>query len=186
MIRLLVAVPAAVLVLTAAVTAPPYRTGAPPGHTGGFGEGHCGACHFGGGGGDDAGSATIDAPSHYHAGQTYEITVAVGHPGLEAAGFQLSVRFADGALEGRQAGRLEPIDSRTQTAPGPEGVIYAGHTEAGALPAEPRVGRWTLRWTAPDKGDAVVFHLAANAANDDDSEFGDRIFLAHRRVDPCG
>ncbi len=36
---------------------------------------------------------------------------------------------------------------------------------------------WRIRWTAPahPRG-AVVFHLAANAANDDESPLGDFIY----------
>jgi hypothetical protein len=184
MTRAVPALAAAVLVLTAAGVAPAYRTGAPTGFTGGFGEPHCGTCHFGDAATGGAGGAAIQAPAHYRPGETYDITVSVRHPELEAGGFQLSARFAGGDRDGAQAGRLEPADPRTQVATGAGGITYAGHSLTGALPAEPGVGRWTLLWTAPESGDPVVLHLAANAANDDDSEFGDRIFLAHQRIEP--
>jgi hypothetical protein len=47
-----------------------------------------------------------------------------------------------------------------------------------------RPGRWTFRWTAPADapGRAVVFHVAANAANDDDSPLGDFIYARALRV----
>lgn len=37
--------------------------------------------------------------------------------------------------------------------------------------------RWRFRWRAPLDADTVRFHVAANAANGDRSEFGDRIFV---------
>jgi hypothetical protein len=189
MIRGLAVIAGGVLVLTAAAGAPAYRDGAPAGHTGGFGEPHCGTCHFSDAPVHRAGMAAIHAPARYRPGKSYDITVTVRHPDLKAAGFQLSVRFMDGERDGSQAGRLEPVDARTQVSFGPGDVTYAGHSVVGARAAEPGVGRWTLRWTAPDPPGTVVVHLAANAANDDDSEFGDRIFLADQRIEagplPC-
>lgn len=185
-----IAIPAGVaLVLAGAAAAPAYRDGAPTGFTGGFDEPHCGTCHFGDAASREGGAAAIDAPARYRPGETYDIVVTVRHPDLEAAGFQLSVRFADAPMAGTQAGVIEPEAGRAQVSTGPRGVAYAGHTGAGTGPVEPGVGRWTVRWTAPETGAPVIFHLAANAANDDDSEFGDRIFLAEARVEagapPC-
>jgi hypothetical protein len=161
-----------------------YRSGAPAAHTGGFGEPHCGACHFTGRPNADAGSARIEAPGQYQPGASYEIAVVVTHPDLLAAGFQLTARFADGARAGRQAGRLVPTDGRTRAAPGSNAITYIGHTEAGAIPATAGLGHWVVRWTAPDSGEPVLFHVAANAANDDDSEFGDHVYLARHRTEP--
>jgi hypothetical protein len=166
--------------------APPvtYRTGAPLAYTGGFDEPHCGACHFRTGN-DDRGQAVIRAPASYRPGGVYQITVAVEHPDLRAGGFQLAVRFADGDAEGRQAGRLEAVDADVAVDTGPGGVRYAGHTEEGTAPAGPGVARWTLRWTAPDVPGTVVFHAAVNAADGDDSEFGDHILLARHLSYPA-
>ncbi|HEX9611604.1 MAG TPA: choice-of-anchor V domain-containing protein, partial [Gemmatimonadales bacterium] len=55
------------------------------------------------------------------------------------------------------------------------------HTLAGTSVAAGGTGRWTFRWTAPDAG-AVAFHVAANAANDDDSPLGDFIYTHMMRV----
>ncbi len=66
------------------------------------------------------------------------------------------------------------------------GVAYAHQTVAGAAPASPGTARWTVEWTAPVGGDgapgAVLVHVAANAANDDASEFGDFIYADSARV----
>lgn len=181
MIRAWPAVVAAFAVLAATTSAPAYRDGAPPGHTGGFGEPTCGACHFGAAP-DDQGHAGIDAPSHYAPGETYEITVSVRHPELAAAGFQLTARFASGSRAGAQAGRLAPADGRSAVIAAADGVVYAGHTRAGSSATTAGAARWSLLWTAPAADQNVVFHVAANAANDDDSDFGDRIYVAHRTV----
>jgi hypothetical protein len=182
-IRAWPAVAAACAVLAMTTIANAYRDGAPPGHTGGFGEPTCGACHFGAAP-DGLGRAGIDAPARYASGETYEITVSVRHPELAAAGFQLTARFAAGEVAGEQAGRLTPSDDRTAVTTSADGIMYAGHTDAGTAPSTAGEGRWSLLWTAPVAHQDVVFHLAANAANDDDSDFGDRIHVAERTVPP--
>ena len=48
--------------------------------------------------------------------------------------------------------------------------------------------RWRLCWRAPvgAAASAVVFHAAANAADYDDSELGDRVFVASATSRPAG
>jgi hypothetical protein len=58
-------------------------------------------------------------------------------------------------------------------------VAYAGHTAAGAAQIRGGEARWRVRWRAPaEAAGPVVFHLAANAGNFDDSELGDFVYLA--------
>ncbi|QXD17168.1 hypothetical protein GQ464_006280 [Rhodocaloribacter litoris] len=155
-----------------------YADGPPPAHTGGFGEPTCYACHFDGPETPSAGSLTLDGlPAAYEPGAGYLLTVTLAHPGLGAAGFQLSARLADG----QPAGTLTPGNARVQVQHvEATGMVYAAHTKAGTGLTAPDTARWTLRWTAPTAGGPVVFHLAANAANGDDSAFGDVI---HTRAD---
>jgi hypothetical protein len=58
-------------------------------------------------------------------------------------------------------------------------ISYAGHTAATAE-VETGEAQWLVRWRAPAGAAAapVVFHAAANAADYDDSELGDRIYVA--------
>lgn len=172
----------AAALMAAGAAAPAYRDGPPSAHTGGFGEAHCGACHFDAPVDDAVGAATIEAPTRYQPGTVYDVVITVQHPDLAAAGFQLAARFATGPSAGRQAGGLEAIDPRAHVVHAPSGIAYASHTEAGANPAERGVGRWVVRWTAPPSRDDVVFHLAANAADGDGSEFGDHLYLAEHRA----
>lgn len=174
-------------VLAAGVTAawafPAYRDGPPAGHTGGFGEPLCAECHFGAPVNDDAGALAIEAPDRYRPGESHRLRVRLARPGMAVAGFQLAVRFADGERAGHQAGTLEPVDARTAvTADTATGVVYAHQTAAGASLVEAGEAEWTVRWVAPTTDATVVVHVAANAANDDASEFGDFIYASERRI----
>ena len=155
-----------------------YVTGPPPAHTGGFGEPTCAACHFDASIDEPGGSVSLrGVPHSYEPGKEYEIEGVLVRPGLQRAGFQLAARSDSGVHAGRQVGRLltahpgASIDSLG-------GVQYARHSEAGTAPSWPDSTVWQVIWLAPDAGAGpVAFHVAANAANGDDSEFGDNIYL---------
>lgn len=181
------AVPAAGAVLAALAAAgwaaPPYRDGPPPGHTGGFGEPLCSECHFAASMDPHAGSLTHRIPASFEAGKRYTLVVELEHPEMAAAGFQLAVRFAGGRRAGVQAGRLESGGPRTAvTVDTATGVHYGHHTVPGTTLSDPGKARWRLVWIAPDTAAAVVVHIAANAADDDASEFGDGILSTAARV----
>lgn len=156
-----------------------YSEGPPPAHTGGFGEPTCHACHFDKPINDPAGSLQLlGLPSRYDPGRTYTITVGVRHPQLRRAGFQLSARFAKGDSAGRPAGLLEPLDQRTVViAAGEPAVLFVQHTGPGSLALKPGSLLWSFAWRAPSRQRDVVFHLTANAANDDASELGDHVYV---------
>lgn len=151
-----------------------YVDGAPAGHTGGFGEPTCATCHVPGSTGS-LDSIELDVPAGWRPGEVYRIAVTVREPALGRAGFQLSARYRDGT----QAGTLEPAGPRVRLARA-DGVTYASHSEEGAEPSAPGVATWDVFWTAPCATRPVVFDVAANAANDDDSPFGDRVGAIRR------
>lgn len=159
-----------------AASARPSAEGPLPGHTGGFGEPTCTECHMSS---DDGGANVVldGLPAAWAPGREYSFDVVVRATDLGRGGFQLSARFAE---DGTQAGTLEVADGRGRTTtPEPGGIQYAHHVYDGTPPTAPGVARWTIVWTAPAQGTgAVAFHVAANAANDDNSEFGDRIVTA--------
>ncbi|HYT84625.1 MAG TPA: choice-of-anchor V domain-containing protein [Gemmatimonadales bacterium] len=176
----------AALALAAAAAPTRFKEGPPPAHTGGFGEPTCRQCHSDAGLNEPGGRLAITGfPPGYQPGRTYELAVSLERAGMLRAGFQLAARFAAGAGggAGTQAGALAPADGRTAVVfDSGTGISYIEHTLAGTALA-PRSGgeggaaRWTFRWTAPaDPGGAVVMHLTANAANDDDSPLGDFIY----------
>lgn len=151
-----------------------------PGHTGGFDEPTCRACHFGEPLDAPGGAlAFAGVPERYEPGETYRITVELKKPGMQRGGFQLAGRFAEGAGVGKQAGTWRPVDTEriAVTRVDSSDVEYAHHTPVGTTLVHPDSAKWTLEWTAPEEArGAVVFHAAANAANDDASAFGDFIY----------
>ena len=159
-----------------------YLDGPPPAHAGGFGEDTCHACHFENDLDAPGGSLTISGlPATFDPSGTYHITVSLERAGMGRAGFQLAARIGDGDGAGGPAGALQGLDgdARVQAALAPDGVAYAQHTEPGTVLTGPDSTSWTVEWRPADvDATAVVFHAAANAANDDASEFGDFIYTA--------
>jgi nucleoside-diphosphate-sugar epimerase len=94
---------------------------------------------------------------------------------MQRAGFQAALRFADGREAGRGAGELVAAGDRVRLVDS-AGVRYAQQTAVGTLLTRAEATEWTLEWRAPREGEAVVLHVAANAANGDQSEFGDHIY----------
>lgn len=172
----------AVGMLAAVAIAAAYGDGPPPGHTGGFGEPTCRYCHADKPLNDPGGAAAIlGLPEAFQPGTTYELTVAVTRPGLARAGFQLAARSSRSEGSVVQAGEFR--------APGPEmtivrheGIAYLQHTPDGTQTARPDTAVWSLEWTAPQASALVTFHLAANASNDDGSEFGDFVYVVERKI----
>lgn len=152
----------------------PYKDGAPSGMTGGFGDKTCHSCHFDQIVNHPDGLLEISGvPEVYQPDSTYLITIRVARPNPGKAGFALTARFDHDT----PAGRLAPADSNVQTSGDFDRNVYVTHTEAGSSIAGDTAS-WKLRWTAPNESNrSTVFNVAANAANGDDSEFGDWIYV---------
>lgn len=149
------------------------------GHTGGFGEPTCHSCHFENAIDEPTGTLVLaGVPDPYSPGSSYRLEITLQRPNLERGGFQLTARFSTGEHQGRQAGRFEPLDDRTQVPEPKENQIqYVQHTPNGTSTSSVGTLTWTVRWLAPTESLApVAFHLIANATNDDDSQFGDFIY----------
>jgi hypothetical protein len=164
---------------------PLYKDGPPPRHTGGFGEPTCRACHSDAGLNEPGGELTIaGVPAAYEPGRTYELEVILRRTGMLRAGFQLAARYEGIGMVpgGAQAGAFAPSDDRTAVVW--DTVSHVGYIEhtAGGTALSGDVGRWMVRWTAPAVPGGVVLHVAANAANDDDSPLGDFIYARAVRV----
>jgi hypothetical protein len=162
-----------------------HAQGPPPGHTGGFDEPTCHACHA-----DFAldvgGTLTLEGlPGSYRAGHTYVVTVVLRSTEMERAGFQAAVRYAGGEHRGAQAGRVRPVDGRTAvvSSGGHPELLYVQHVAAGTEVGDPELATWSFEWTAPtDRPDPVVFHAAGNSANGDDSPLGDLIYATRLEI----
>ena len=152
--------------------APAYPDRPAPAHTGGFGEPTCLACHFDGDFNPPGGGLSVEGwPERPEPGADYEITVRIAREEMGRAGFQLAVRTADGL----QAGTLAPADDRSAVVES-GGVEYLHHTLDGTALTGEAEAMWRFTWTAPDTLAPLRVHIAANAANDDASEFGDAIY----------
>ncbi|HSK17505.1 MAG TPA: choice-of-anchor V domain-containing protein [Longimicrobiales bacterium] len=150
----------------------------PPAYTGGFSEPLCTECHLTADVNDGDGTLSVEGlPRWYEPGGTYLLTITLTQEYLTAAGFQMAVRLEAGRHAGRQAGSLAaaPADTGRVDVTTAGAVQYVHHVYAGTMPVAPDTARWHVVWTAPDSG-TVVFHLAANAADDDDSPMGDMIY----------
>ena len=167
-----------------------YLEGPPAAHAGGFGGDTCHACHFENDLDAPGGSLTLSGvPDTFDASATYRITVSLERPGMGRAGFQLAARVSEGDGAGGPAGALQVLggDERVQAVTAADGVIYAQHTEPGTALIGPGTTSWTVVWRPPAvDATSVVFHAAANAANDDASEFGDFIYTAAATTRPAG
>jgi len=171
----------ALLALPAEPARAGYPEGPPPAHTGGFGEPTCRACHFDGDLNAEGGGLTLEGiPAAYRPGERYQITIVLRRGEMKRGGFQLAARFAEGPSAGRQAGSLRAPDERVKVTAGTTGgVQYASQTRPGIQLTEAGRIAWVVEWTAPPSvAGAVVFHVAANSANGDESQFGDFVYTA--------
>jgi hypothetical protein len=153
-----------------------YPDGAPPGFSGGFKEESCHACHFHAEPNQSPGRVVIDGvPAQFTAGETYTLTVSLTRPGMKRAGFQLTARFKD---SGAQAGTLVPgaAEPSRVSVELQGGIQYANQKKDGTAVAAPDVAHWTIEWTAPAGRTPVVFHVAGNAADGNDSADGDFVY----------
>lgn len=157
-----------------------YAEGAPPGFSGGFKEDSCHACHFHETLNAGGGRVTLEGvPETFVAGERYLLTVTLTRTAMKRAGFQLTVRFKE---SGAQAGALAAADEKERVAVDSlGGVLYAGQKKAGAI-VTVDTARWTIEWTAPPRGGAVIVHVAANAADGNESADGDFVYTLAREV----
>lgn len=159
-----------------------YRDGPPLAHTGGFGEPTCETCHFGAEINQKPGSLTVSGlPESYERDSTYAIRVTLKRGELRAAGFQLSIRDSTG----RQLGELRTVSGgvniQTDT-----GIQYAFQSQGGSVPLSSDSTTWSIGWTAPDRSAVnAIVSVVANAANGDDSQFGDAVYQGTESVPPA-
>lgn len=163
-----------------------YRSGPPPGYSGGAGDQSCHYCHYefepGSPGGD---LEVMGFPERFEAEATYELDVVLRFEGMRAAGFQLAIRH-DSDEAATSAGMLEPTDGRTAVVTDEKrNVAYAQHVTEGTVLDKDGEARWRLRWKAPPAGAGpLVLNVAANAADGDESQMGDRVYTSTLRSRP--
>jgi hypothetical protein len=153
-----------------------FSAGPLPGNTGAPGEGSCANCHSSSGG-LIVGTFTIDVPTIYLPGNTYEIRVRHTSSDLTRKrwGFQLTVLGADN----QKAGDLQLEEETTQILNdvGPGGNRqYIEHNALGTFNGRTGGAVWYFFWRAPsDNIGPVTFYAAGNQANGDLDNTGDEI-----------
>ena len=153
-----------------------YEDGAPPGHTGGFGEDDCSACHSDNERNAAGGALLINGlPAVYEPGHAYPISVVLTHEELASAGVQLSIRFTDGGNAGQLQSTADELELLVDS-----DTTYLQHKRALTPDGAHRV-QWQFLWRAPQRSGDVRLHVAANAANDDRSALGDFVYTAERQ-----
>lgn len=156
-----------------------FSGGPPPGNTGAPGDALCTQCHVGtpnpAGGG-----VTVDFPGQltYLPGARQILTVRITDPAARLFGFQLTARLAANEANSR-GGELSPTDPTTQ-------VVRSAEREFIEHRQPNTTGVFSFAWTPPGVGaGAVRIYVAANAANGDGRNTGDRIYTAGYTLNPA-
>ena len=141
-----------------------FPDGAPWGAANPASEQNCATCHFGSDPVHDSEALVIDGlPRPPVSGTAYDLEIIFEDPDTVIAGFQLIAMIEDrqAGIFGSSAADVEFIGAAIRsTAP----VLY-----------NERVS-WIVEWRAPAVvASPIVFYVAASAANDDESPFGDTI-----------
>ena len=154
-----------------------YPEHLPGAFTGGFGEKTCHSCHFDYDLNMEDGKLTISGiPESIKAEKIYSLKILLQRKDLQKGGFQLSARFANG----KQAGIFEITDPERIgfTRQVSDSLQYIQHTSEGTYPESSTEIQWQINWKSPEIiSDSIFFNVAANAANGDESEFGDWIYV---------
>jgi Secretion system C-terminal sorting domain len=155
------------------------------GATGSPGENNCTQCHDSFGANSGTGSVTISSDMtnwEYVPGQTYQISVTVAQSNIGLFGLGFEALQSSGA----NAGTLTP-GTGTQI----KNALIGGNQRANIVHtlnggASSNSHTFNFTWTAPSTNVGVVtFYAAGNAANDNGSDTGDRIYTASQIVNPA-
>jgi len=148
-----------------------FPDGAPWGAANPAAEQHCASCHFDADPVRDSVALVVEGlPSEPIPGSTYELKIIFQDPDIVIAGFQLIAHAGH-----EQAGTFASSDAN---------IEFIGAAIRSTAPAKGDEGAsWVVDWHAPAEVTLpVVFHVAASAANDDGSPFGDTIHYRSYRL----
>ncbi|MEX6633812.1 choice-of-anchor V domain-containing protein [Hyphococcus lacteus] len=121
---------------------------------------NCHSCHFDGKPQMNSMAISLDGlPDRIDPGATYTLNLRFAKPAGTVAGF----------LASASAGRFSATDEALEVN---SGQIRSTEPKAGTVP---RHVKWQFEWKAPDNMGEVIIMIAVNAANDDQSSFGDEI-----------
>ncbi len=154
--------------------------------TGGFGEKTCHSCHFDYDLNWEEGSLEISGlPQELIPGESYSIKIEVIREDMGKAGFQISARDKKGA----QSGVFNISDNKRVmlTNQVSDSLQYVQHSFSGTEPVKTGVNNWVIEWVAPKElPDTTYFNISSNAANGDESAFGDWIYVKEVKATSTG
>jgi hypothetical protein len=141
-----------------------FPDGAPWGAANPAAEQNCATCHFDADPVRDSAALVISGlPLNLAPGAIYKLKISLEDPDTVTAGFQLIAQAAN-----HEAGTFFSTEAE---------VEFIGAVIRSTAPLRSDAGvSWEVEWRAPIAVvSPVVFHVAASAANDDGSPFGDKI-----------
>jgi len=156
-----------------------FSSNPPPRNTGAPGDRLCTDCHVGTPN-PSGGSVRVEFPGDltYAPGNRQIWTVRISDPSARIFGFQLTARLSSNET-GSRAGELSPTDTSTT-------VSRSGELEFIAHARPNTTGVFSFAWNPPGPGAGPVrVYVAANAANGDGRNTGDRIFTASYTLNPA-
>jgi hypothetical protein len=124
----------------------------------------CATCHFDNEAIHESLLLSLDGlPQDPEPGETYDLKVSLHDPGAVVVGFQLIASADDD-----QAGEFDSTAADVES-------VGAAIRSTAPVKNDGTVS-WQLEWRAPGRlNPTIVFHVAASAANHDESPLGDRI-----------
>ena len=159
--------PVRLLAIFAAILCQPaqaFPDGAPWGAANPLAEENCSSCHFDGEAEHQSPALSVEGlPAAISADTLYELLVRFENPDGVVAGFQMIAGAGDDS-----AGQFSSETENTET---------AGSAIRSTVPVLTKGPvTWALQWHTPDVIETTItVYLAASAANDDRSAFGDNI-----------
>lgn len=147
-----------------------FPDGAPWGAANPAAEQNCASCHFDADPVRDSESLVIiGLPRKPAPGAIYELKIIFEDPETVVAGFQLIAQAGN-----QQAGTFFSTEAEVE-------FIGAAIRSTAPIRNDGSVS-WTVEWRAPTVIAPIVFYVAASAANDDESAFGDTIHFRFYRL----
>jgi len=162
-------------------------TGAPPFATGAPGDGLCIDCH---GGSANTGPGQVQVAllnaTNWTPGQPVTLRVTLSDPTARRWGFELTARTASDPMN--NAGSFTITDTANTQLLTETGVQFVTHRAVGTRAGTSESSTWEVQWTPPaDAGIGnVTFYVAGNAANNDGTASGDKIYASSTTVSPGG
>jgi len=143
-------------------------SGPPNELTGAPGEATCTDCHGSFPLNSGPGVFTIDAPTMFSAGETYEITVTLSQDSRSRWGFEITpLAIGDVTITDATNTQLSMTGSKS----------YVKQTFQGTYNGSAGPAVWRFDWTAPDSPpDEVIFYASGNACNGNGSTSGDYVY----------